>query len=179
MAYRNKTYVCFASEDITQYWMMSAWKANKNIDFNFYDAHDLANVRDTSQPDTVRRRLRERLANTKQAVLLVGDKTRSVAANPDRLLYYELEVLNRLRLPIVVANLNQSREIQRNRMPTVLAGDYYTISVSFQPKIIQFALDEYVPVFHENHKAYTPKWGPHFYKPDVYEKLGLQPTFSS
>lgn len=173
MAYRNKTYVCFASEDIAQYRMMTAWKANKNIEFNFYDAHDLANIRDTSPPETVRRRLRERLANTKQAVLLVGDKTRSVAANPDRLLYYELEVLDRLQLPIVVVNLNQSREVQLARIPEALTGDYYTISVSFQPRIIMHALDDYVPAFAANLTAVNPKMGPYQYKPGVYTKLGL------
>lgn len=173
MAYRNKTYVCFASEDIVQYRMMMAWRANEHIDFNFYDAHETAPVRVTSERETVRRRLRERLSNTKQAVLLLGDKTRAVAGNSERFLHYELEVLLKLGLPIVVANLNQSRTIQTSMLPHVLDSTYYTISTSFQPKIIQYALDEYVPVFQSNLSSRTPKSGPHFYKPHVYEKLGL------
>lgn len=35
MSYRNKTYVAFASENISSYRLMEAWKANENIDFNF------------------------------------------------------------------------------------------------------------------------------------------------
>ena len=36
MSYRNKTYVAFASEDISQYRMMEAWRDNKYIDFSFF-----------------------------------------------------------------------------------------------------------------------------------------------
>ncbi len=173
MAYRNKTYVCFASEDIKSYYLMTAWKENEHIDFNFYDAHELANVLDTSQPETIRRRLRERLANTKQAVLLVSGLTRSKAADSSRFLYYEMDVLTGLNLPIVVANLNQSREIQSDRVPKVLTDDYYTVSVSFQPKIIMHALDNYVSDFTTNLTAASPKKGSHYYKASVYKDLNL------
>lgn len=70
MSYRNKTYVAFASENITSYRLMEAWRENKNIDFDFYDAHDLYISLDTSQPETIKRNLRERLKNAKQIVLL-------------------------------------------------------------------------------------------------------------
>ena len=46
MAYTNKTYVVFdADNDIHYYRLMRAWKQNDNTSFNFYDAHDLNNVR--------------------------------------------------------------------------------------------------------------------------------------
>ena len=61
MAYRNKTFVSFASEDIAYYRLMTAWRENQHIDFSFHDAHDLNDALDTSQPETIRRRLRERL----------------------------------------------------------------------------------------------------------------------
>jgi hypothetical protein len=61
MSYRNKTYVAFASEDIHYYRLMTAWCENEKIEFDFHDAHDLNTALDTSQPDTIRRRLRERL----------------------------------------------------------------------------------------------------------------------
>lgn len=173
MAYRNKTYVCFASEDIAQYRLMTAWRANANIDFNFFDAHDLAKALDTSQKETIRRRIRERLANTKQAVLLLGQDTKIVAGNPNRFLHYELDVLIKLQLPIVVANLNGSREIQTPKLPTVLNSDYYTVSTSFQPKIIKYSLDNYATVFMENLTALGPKTGPHYYKKSAYDSLGL------
>ncbi len=36
MAYRNKTYVAFASEDINLYRLMEAWCENDKIDFDFF-----------------------------------------------------------------------------------------------------------------------------------------------
>lgn len=173
MAYRNKTYVAFASEDIRSYRLMQAWRANQHIDFNFFDAHNLNLALDTSQRETIRRRLRERLANTKQAVLLLGDGTRAKAARPSAFLYYEIEVIEKLALPVVVVNLNGSRRARSERLPARLAAPYYTVSVSFQPKIIQYALDEYVPRFARNLGVRLPITGPHFYKGEVYRTLGL------
>ncbi|MEM6912168.1 MAG: TIR domain-containing protein [Verrucomicrobiota bacterium] len=92
MAYRNKTFVSFASEDIKSYRLMTAWKANKKIDFNFYDAHDLNTARDPGHPDTIKRRLRERLANAKQIVLLVSAITRAKAARTSSFIRYEVDV---------------------------------------------------------------------------------------
>jgi hypothetical protein len=68
MSYRNKTYVAFASEDIKYYWLMDAWRKNDHIDFEFFNAHDLFQARDTSTPETIKRRLRERMKNAKQIV---------------------------------------------------------------------------------------------------------------
>lgn len=169
MAYRNKTFVSFASEDIGSYRLMTAWRENEHIDFDFHNAHDLNTALDTSQPETIRRRLRERLANTKQVVMLLGDHTRSVAARSSRFLFYEVEVIRSLGLPIVFANLNRSRESETQRMPAALEDDY-TMSVSFQPKIIKYALDDWVERFP---KEKLSKSGPYYYKANAYKQLGL------
>lgn len=61
MPYLNKTYVAFdASNDIHYYRLMQAWKQNDNSSFNFYDAHDLNNIR-TQNEDQIKRKLKERL----------------------------------------------------------------------------------------------------------------------
>jgi len=173
MAYRNKTYIAFDGEDLYAYRLMRAWKENEHIDFDFYDAHDLNTALDTSQPETINDRLRERLANAKQIILLVSDTTRSKAADDDTFLYYEVEAIRRRRLPVVFANLNGSRKIQSSKLPASLASDYYTMSVSWQPKIIMLALDDYVAKFQDNLTADTPKTGPYYYLDSVYEDLGL------
>ncbi|MCX2695084.1 molecular chaperone Tir, partial [Pseudomonas sp. DCB_CB] len=68
-----------------------------------------------------------------------------------------------------VANKGGSREIQRALIPTpLLNADYYTMSVSLQPAIIKFALDEYVPAF-----AQKVRKGPHYYPADIYKRLGI------
>lgn len=176
MAYRNKTYVAFDGEDLYAYRMMQAWKENENIEFDFYDAHDLNTALDTSKPETIIAHLRERLANAKQVILLVSNTTRSKAADEDTFLYYEVEAIRRRGLPVVFANLNSSRKVQSAKLPESLASNYYTMSVSWQPKIIMFALDDYVAKFQKNLTADDPKTGPWCYAASVYEELGLGDT---
>ncbi len=148
---------------------MTAWKANKNIEFNFVDAHDLNTALDTSQPETIRRKLRERLANTKQVVLLLGSKTRSVAGTSARFLYYEVEIIQKLELPVVFVNLDGSREVQEALMPVALRTAY-SLSVSFQPTIIKHALDSWTNAFPQERLTKT---GPHQYNASLYRQLGL------
>lgn len=169
MSYRNKTYVAFASEDIKSYRLMEAWRDNKNIDFDFYDAHDLHISRDTSQAETIKRNLRERLKNAKQVVLLGSANAKKKGSDGTSFLAHEVKVIAEFDLPIVVANLDGDRDIRRNFIPTpLLEADYYTLSVSFQPAIIKFALDNYAPAY-----ASSSKTGPHYYKDDIYARLGL------
>lgn len=171
MGYRNKTYVAFASEDIRSYRLMEAWRENSHIEFDFYDAHDLYVARDTSQPETIKRNLRERMKNAKQVVLLGSSDGRAKGSNGHSFLAYEVKVILEFELPVVVANLDQDRSIDRNFIPQpFLDANYYTLSTSFQPKIIQFALDNYAANFKELRKT---KHGPHYYKADIYASLGL------
>jgi hypothetical protein len=169
MSYRNKTYVAFASEDITSYRLMEAWRENKNIDFNFYDAHDLYVARDTSTVETIRGRLRERMKNAKQFVLLGTPKAKSKGDDGSSFLWYEIKTIISLNLPVVVSNLDGNRKIDQAFIPNqLLAADYYTLSVSFQPKIIQYSLDNYAVGY-----AGSSKKGPHYYKSETYDELGL------
>ena len=170
MAYRNKTFVSFASEDIDYYRMMCAWRDNARFEFDFHDAHDLNTALDTSQPETIRRRLGERLANTKQVVMLISDTTKPKAARPSSFIHYEVEAINRLGLPVVFVNLNKSRGHQTSKLPTPLLAPY-TISVPFGVKIVQYALDHFPEHFAANKSAQTPKQGPHHYVDSVYDDL--------
>ncbi len=170
MAYRNKTYVAFDSADIHYYRLMEAWRDNTRIEFNFYDAHDLNTARDSSSISTIERRLSERLANTKQVVLLVGEGTRRKADDGHSFLHHEVSVIRRLGLPVVFANLNKSREAEAHRLPSALAKQY-SISVSFQPSIIKYALDNFVEQF--SVASANTSQVPHHYKASVYSQLGL------
>ncbi|MFF0102732.1 TIR domain-containing protein [Micromonospora sp. NPDC005257] len=169
MSYRNKTYVAFASEDIRCYRLMEAWRDNEHIDFNFFDAHDLYVARDTSKPESIKARLGERLKNAKQVVLLGSSHCKKKGGDGVSFLAYEVGAIIRLGLPVVVANLDGGRKIDKSFIPqSFLDADYYTISVSFQPAIIKCALDNYVPNFAKGGAS-----GPHYYKPEVYKDLGL------
>jgi hypothetical protein len=176
MSYRNKTYVAFASEDIHLYRMMEAWRDNKKIDFSFLDAHDLYVSRDTSLSVTIKRNLRERMKNAKQMVLIGTAHAKKKGGDGRSFLAHEVALAIELALPVVIANSDGDRTIDRNFIPKpFLDIDYYTISVSFQPAIIKQALDNYVPVFNTNgaKPASTRKSGPHYYKEHVYTQLGL------
>ncbi|MEJ1180703.1 MULTISPECIES: TIR domain-containing protein [unclassified Pseudarthrobacter] len=168
MSYRNKTYVAFASEDIRSYRLMEAWRDNQHIDFDFFDAHDLVTALDASLPATIRRRLRERLNNTKQVVLLGSDHAKR-KGDGRSFLAYEVATAMELNIPIVVANLNGSRNIEKHFIPQpLLSAQYFTVSVSFQPGIIRHALDGYVAEYAAGNKS-----GPHYYRSSVYAGLGL------
>lgn len=169
MSYRNKTYVAFASEDIRFYRLMEAWRGNDKIDFNFYDAHDLFVARDTSTRETIKRRLRERLKNAKQVVLIGSADAKRKGGDNYSFLAHEINVIQEFDLPVVIANKDGGRNVNRSFIPKpLLDSDYYSLSVSFQPKVIKFALDNYAPRY-----STSSKTKPHFYNDDIYKKLGL------
>lgn len=176
MSYRNKTYVAFASEDIHLYRMMEAWRDNDKIDFSFFDAHDLYLSRDTSLPETIRRNLRERLKNAKQIVLIGTTHAKKKGGDGKSFLAHEVAFAIEFALPVVIANSDGDRSVDSDFIPKpFLDIDYYTISVSFQPAIIKYALDSYVPAFDANRAkpAGTRNTGPHYYKEHAYTQLGL------
>lgn len=169
MSYRNKTYIAFASEDILYYRMMEAWRDNDKVDFTFLDAHDLFASRDTSQPETIKRNLRERMKNAKQVVLLGSADAKRKGSDGSSFLAHEVKVMMEFNLPIVIANLDGDRNLDRNFVPTpILETEYYTVSVSFQQKIITYALDKYAPLF-----ASRARTGPHIYPAETYTSLNL------
>lgn len=169
MSYRNKTYVAFASENIHYYRLMTAWRANENIDFDFINAHDVYVARDTSLPSTIKRRLRERLNNTKQVIFL-GSPEGKRKGGDGSFLAYEVNAIMDLKLPIVVANLNGSRKVVSANYPRPFTeADYFTMSVSFGPTIIKYALENYAQEFRDG----STKTGWYQYKDSVYTSLGL------
>ncbi|MDX3057305.1 hypothetical protein PV394_19510 [Streptomyces sp. NE06-03E] len=167
MSYRNKTYVAFASENIGLYRLMEAWRENRNIDFNFYDAHDLYISRDTSLPQTIKRNLRSRMSNAKQVVLIGTPEAKKKGGDGKSFLAYEVAVMQEFNLPVVVANHDSDRTVDRNFIPQpLLDANYYTLSVAFSPKIIKYALDDYATRFSDSNKS-----GPHYYKQETYDRL--------
>jgi hypothetical protein len=164
MAYRNKTYVCFDGDtDMAYYRLMQAWKDNEHHDFNFHNAHDLNTARDSSQEESIKRQLRERFANSKLLVVLIGEKTKLLT----KFVKWEMEVALRLDLPIIGVNLNKSRS-QDDRCPPAIKEEL-VIYVPFGQKIMQYAMDDWPA----SHKAYRTqgKSGPYHYIDSVYDRL--------
>ena len=166
MAYRNKTYICFDGDtDMAYYRMMTAWHANRKFSFEFDNAHDLNTARDSSQEESIKRQLRERFANSKELIVLIGEKTKLLR----KFVQWEMEVALRLDLPIIGVNLNGSR-VRDDSCPSAI-WDELVIYVPFGAKIIEYALENW-PSSHANHKA-EGKAGAFRYKESVYESLGL------
>jgi hypothetical protein len=166
MAYRNKTYICFDGDtDMHWYRMMTAWKDNENNDFNFHDAHDLNTARDSSQEESIKRQLRERFANSKLLIVLIGEKTKLLT----KFVKWEMEVALRLDLPIVGVNLNKARGCDGRCPPTI--RDELAVYVPFGQRIITYAMEHW-PASHSQYRR-EGKTGPFHYKDSVYENLGI------
>ena len=167
MPYRNKTFVSFDGDtDMHYYRLMQAWKQNDGIDFNFYNAHDLNSARDTSQEESIKAQLAERMRNTKIFILLVGERTRYL----NKFVRWEIEQAIRRDLPIIAVNLNGKRFMDEDRCPPLLK-DKLAIHVSFNAVIMQYTLDNW-PSSHDLYRQ-QDKSGAYYYKEEVYRKLDL------
>ncbi|PKN71974.1 MAG: molecular chaperone Tir [Candidatus Cloacimonetes bacterium HGW-Cloacimonetes-3] len=139
MSYRNKTYVAFdADNDMHYYLIMKAWKEHDKIDFDFHNAHDLNNLMETSSEDTIKRRLRERLNNTKSVVLLIGEHTK----NLHKFVRWEIETAIEMDIPIICANLNGKKEMDTNLCPPILQK-HIALHIKFGMKPIKHSLNEW------------------------------------
>lgn len=168
MAYRNKTYVCFDGDnDIHYYWLMCAWKQNDNTNFDFDNAHELNTARDTSQEESVKAQLRERLKNSREMIVLIGQNTRYL----HKFVRWEMEQALRLEMPIIGVNLDSRRSQDPDLCPAVIK-DQLVVYTSFNAAIIQHALENW-PNSHAQLKA-QGKTGPYYYTDMIYTSLGLK-----
>ncbi|RYY44914.1 MAG: molecular chaperone Tir [Chitinophagaceae bacterium] len=167
MAYRNRIYVGFdGDKDIHYYRLLTAWANNNRIDFDLNDAHDINTAWDSSSEETIKIRLRERFANSKAFILLVGESTKYLY----KFVKWEIETAIRLNLPIIVVNLNKKRSKDIDRCPGTVR-DVLAIHISYEMKIIAYAIDKW-PESHFRHlqKRDTTSYN---YPTEIYSKLGL------
>jgi MTH538 TIR-like domain (DUF1863) len=165
MGYRNKTYVIFdADQDMWAYGFMLGWNTHDHMDFDFHDAHDLNTITDRANEDTVKRKLRLRFANTKQAIVLIGEKTKNLY----RFVRWELDTALELGIPIIAVNLNGKRSIDEERCPPILK-EKDAVHVAFKMNIIKHAMDN----FAQNLAIQAGKGTNWHYPESVYTSLGL------
>jgi hypothetical protein len=170
MAYRNKAYLCFDGDnDIHYFYLMKAWHHNQRDffkDFSFFDAHEINYARDTSQEESIKRQLLERLNNTNLFLILIGDQTKFLY----KFVRWEIEQALKQQIPIIAINLNGKREMDSSRCPPLLQNELI-LHISFNQKIIEKAMVEWIGL--NNQYKNQGKSGPFFYKPEVYSTLGL------
>jgi len=151
MSYKNKTYVVFNADypagggDIGHYRLMTAWKANNGIDFDFHNAHELNNLTINASDAQIYRKLRERMNNTKQLVVLVGDHTKNLY----KFVRWEIEIAIDMDIPIVAVNLDKSNG-STLKTPAILKDNCYFVSVPFELKKIKYALDNFPAEYHQS-----------------------------
>lgn len=166
MAYRNKTYIAFDGDnDMRYYRLMTAWSENEAFEFDFYNAHDLNTARDSSQEQSIKHQLRERMANSKLFMILIGESTRYLT----KFVKWEIETAISLDLPIIGINLNASRD-RDDRCPPALR-DTLAIYVPFNEKIITYAMKNWPADHAARHK--NGESGHFIYNDSVYKSLGL------
>ena len=167
MPYRNKVFVSFDGDnDIHYYRLMKAWKQNDNTSFNFFDAHDLNTALDSSMEATIKRRLSERLSNSKVFVSLIGERTRYLY----KFVRWELEQAVQRKLPIIGVNLNGKKMRDDDRCPPVIR-DTLAMYVSFKPRILQHALENWPGQCSDLRRQGNS--GPYYYNDSIYRNLGL------
>ena len=167
MPYRNRVFVSFDGDnDMHYYRLMRAWKQNDNSPFYFVDAHDLNTALDTSSEETIKRRLSERLSNTKVLVSLIGERTRYLY----RFVRWELEQAIYRDIPIIGVNLSGWRMRDDLRCPPVIR-DALIMYVSYRPAILQYALENWPKQYLEIRALH--KTGPYYYRDQIYKNLGL------
>jgi len=166
MAYRSKTYIAFDGDnDMHYYRLMTAWAAHDKFEMNFVDAHDLNSARDSSEEESIKRQLRERFANSKLFVILIGNNTWRLT----KFVKWEMETAIRLELPIIGVNLNGSK-LQDALCPSAI-NTALAVYAPFREKIVTHAMNTW-PNDHAAYKA-TGRTGPFHYNDDVYNSMGI------
>lgn len=167
MAYRNKVYIAFdADTDIGYYRLMQAWKQNDNTTFNFNNAHELNNLRRGSSEATIKAKLRERMANTKVLIVLIGEHTKDLY----KFVRWEMELALEMNLPIIAVNLDGKRHQNLATCPPIIR-DELVLYVSYKQKIIEKALAEWEDRHYQ--LVSQGKSGPYSYNDEIYANLGL------
>ena len=145
MAYRNKTYVCFDADlDIKYYRMLTAWSENDKFDFEMYNAHEINNLRNSSNEETIKRKLLERLKNSKVMIVLVGEKTKNLY----KYVRWEVEKAIELDIPIIAVNIvkdsneKYNRKLDTENCPTILKN-CTALHIAFREKVINIAIQNW------------------------------------
>lgn len=131
MGYRSGTYIAFdglgqinpTSSDFKYYATIQAWAKNKSIDFKYVNSHDkTCAVRDTSLKETLKARIRERLSNSKNVVVILSSDTRKSGS----MLSYEIEqAVDTHELPLMITYVDYQVILQPR-----LLSNYWPNSLS-------------------------------------------------
>uniref|UniRef100_E6VFG1 Thoeris protein ThsB TIR-like domain-containing protein n=1 Tax=Rhodopseudomonas palustris (strain DX-1) TaxID=652103 RepID=E6VFG1_RHOPX len=138
-------YIVFDGDnDMWAYGYIKGWKANKNIDFEYNDAHDLDNMTARAQGENyVKSKLRERMKQSKAVVVLVGEKTKNLY----KYVRWELELALELGLPIIAANLNKKNGQDSELCPAIIRDCAAVVHIPYKLDALKHAMSNF-PAFY-------------------------------
>ncbi|WKV52158.1 TIR domain-containing protein [Dickeya fangzhongdai] len=186
MAYRNGTYVAFhangtnipGESDISYYNLLKAWSGKGDDSFAFINSHDkVSAVRDSSKAETLRRSLNERLKNSRNMLLIIGDTTKD---DDDWVPFEITKAVDSYKLPLIIAytkkvingGIIRNPNALSNYWPQVLkekieASSVNAIHIPFLKNIINDAIGQF------NHNNPPPGKGLGIYSDDAYRSFGF------
>ncbi|WP_129432235.1 TIR domain-containing protein [Roseovarius sp. A46] len=181
MAYRNGNYIAFdglgeldpTKSDFKYYSTIQAWASGKGLDFKYVNSHDKTYaVRNSSLRPTLETRIRERLAASKNVVVILSDRTRRSGS----MLSYEIEkAVDRYELPLICAYTNYFKvtapEELSHRWPEALEqrinnGTAKAIHIPFKKNALLDAIGQFTVHGH------TLTNGLNFYTLDAHREFG-------
>jgi hypothetical protein len=185
MAYRNGTYVAFhangtnipgGNSDIDYYNLLKAWTAKTDDSFTMNNSHDkAAAVRDSSKKATLRASLLERLRNSKNMVLIIGETT---LLDDDWVPFEIGQAVDNYKIPIIAAYTFCGTPIRnpaslKTHWPDALATriNNRTASVIHIP-FKKAALTDAISQF--SHDALPTRNGLGIYSNSAYEAFGIE-----
>lgn len=182
MTYRNGTYIAFHAEgnpdptasDIRYYRMIKAWHEHGAIEFRFINSHEKASaVRDTSRKETLRRSLVERLRNSRNMLLIIGNTTRFDTDWVPFEIGYAVDVC---KIPIIAVYTGFTAILRPDLLshlwPPVLAsritnGSVRAIHIPFK----RAAIDDAIQQFDYSNAPTTPL---SHYSAEAHRSLGIE-----
>jgi MTH538 TIR-like domain (DUF1863) len=157
-----RTFVSFSSGDIGRYHMMCAWKANKNIDFNFAD-FQLDEAINSQNPAYIKSVCRNKIRKVDTFVLLIGSDT----WQKTEFVKSEVEVAVERGCRLIGMNINNARS-KDWLCPWFFAGKG-ALFIPFSSRIGAYALEFW------QKGTPTPGLPDNWYFPDhVYLQRGYQ-----
>ena len=177
MAYRSGTYVAFhaagnsnpTASDMRYYTMLTAWHKHDAVDFRMVNSHEKsAAMRDGVSKDRLKVVLAERLRNSRNMVLVIGETTRF---DDDWVPWEIAYAVDRCKIPIIAAYTAYSRiqspHLLAHLWPKALAEriDSRTARVIHVPFKRSPLKDAIAQFDHDN----CPGTGLDFYSNEAYE----------
>lgn len=182
MAYRNGTYIAFHAQgtnipiesDIRYYNLLKAWTEKTDDEFTMINSHEKNySVRDSSQKETLKNRLKDRLRNSKNMVLIISEVTKF----DTDWVRFEIEyAVDSCNIPIIVAYTDCDYILNPSQLtylwPAALSsrindGKASCIHIPFKKEPIKDAINQ----FSHNKKPLGGGFG--FYSKDAYKFFGI------